>query len=163
MNGVLEANSWLQRAGLAFTDLDSNGKLNYVERVWRLGCGTLLSRRPREVTHEDFELSPALCFATADAYLMQAVPEESRSYLLQQPVPFGAAKFPLRGDPKALKHRRRAADLYERLHSFAVSSELPGVAGLMDDKVLCCVLWIQQAARKHMKFWSKACERKIRS
>ena len=135
-NDAFDANSWLQKAGLSFADLDGDGKFNYVRMSLEAGEWDVAFEAAKEVTGEDCEVSPALYFATADAFLMRAVPEESRTYLLQQAVPFEAARFRLRGDPKALEHRRRAATLYARLHSFAVSSELPGLAGLMDDKAL---------------------------
>ena len=92
--------------------------------------GIVAFEAAKEVRVEDCEQSPGLYFATADAFLMQAVPDELRTFFLQQNLPFEARMFPLRGDPAALEHRRRAIDLYERLHSVAEAFGLPAVAGL---------------------------------
>ena len=134
--GLLEANEWLRKAGLSFADLDSDGKFYYIRKSLEDGGWDVAFEAAKEVIDEDCERSPALYFATADAFLMQAVPEKLRTFFLQQNLPFEAEKFPLRGDPAALQHRRRAIDLYGRLHSVADSFGLPGVAGLMDDKAL---------------------------
>ena len=134
--GLLEANEWLLKAGLSFADLDSDGKFFYLRKSLEDGSWDVAFDAAKEVVDEDCERSPALYFATADAFLMQAVPEELRTFVLRQNLPFEAANFPLRGDPTALEHRRRAIDLYGRLHSVADSFGLPGVAGLMDDKAL---------------------------
>ncbi len=136
MRGLVEANEWLSKEGLSFVNLDSDGKFFYLRKSLEDGLWDVAFEAAKEVTEEECERSPALYFATADAFLMQAVPEELRTFFLQQNLPFEASKFPLRGDPTALEHRRRAIGLYERLHSFADSVGLPGVAGLMDDKAL---------------------------
>ena len=134
--GLLEANEWLMQAGVSFADLDSDGKFFYLRKSLEDGDWDIAFEAAKEVMEEDFERSPALYFAAADAFLTQAVPEELRTFFLQQNLPFEAAKFPLRGDPAALEHRRRAVDLYGRLHTVAETFGLPGVAGLMDDKAL---------------------------
>ena len=136
VKGLLEANEWLLKAGLSFVNLDSDGKFFYLRKSLEDGKWDVAFEAAKEVTDEDCERSPALYFATADAFLMQAVPEEFRTFFLQQNLPFEAAKFPLRGDPAALEHRRRAIDLYGRLHSIADAFGLPAMAGLMDDKAL---------------------------
>ena len=136
IKGVFEANEWLMKAGLSFVDLDSDGKFFYLRKSLEDASWDVAFEAAKEVMEEDCERSPALYFATADAFLMQAVSEELRTFFLQQNLPFEAAKFPLRGDPTALEHRRRAIDLYGRLHSVADSFGLSGLAGLMDDKAL---------------------------
>ena len=134
--GVGEANEWLIKAGLSFADLDSDAKFFYIGKSLEDGRWDIAFDAAKEVEDEDCERSPALYFAAADAFLMQAVPEELRAFVLTQYIPFEAALFPLRGDPIALEHRRRAIGLYGELHSAAGSLRLPRLAGLMDDKVL---------------------------
>ena len=134
--GVGEANAWLLRAGLSFQDIDSDAKFFYIRKSLEDAEWDVAFDAAREVVDEECERSPALYFATADAFLIQAVPEELRTFVLTQNLPFGAANFPLRGDPLALDHRRRAIRLYGRLQSVANALGLPGLAGLMDDKAL---------------------------
>ncbi len=134
--GEPEAGEWLRMAGLSFANLDGDGKFFYLRRSLEDGKWNAAFEAAKEMKEEDCEQSPALYLATADAYLMQAVPEEFRTFFLQQNLPFQAATFPLRGDPEALEHRRRAIQLYGRLHSVADSLGLPGLAGSMDDKAL---------------------------
>ena len=134
--GLEEANEWLMKAGLGFAHLDSDAKFFYIRKGLEIGLWDIAFDAANEVEDEDFERSPGLLFATADAFLMQAVPEELRTFFLTQNLPFEAANFPLRGEPLALEHRRSAIRLYKRLHSFAEAFGLLGVAGLMDDKAL---------------------------
>ena len=131
-----KANEWLRKAGLSFSDLDGDGKFFFLRRNLEEEHWDMAYEAANEVADEDYEHTPGLYFATADAFLMQAVPTELRTFLLQQNLPFEAAGFPLRGDPSALKNRRRASELYGRLHSVAETFGLSGVAGLMDDKAL---------------------------
>ena len=131
-----EANEWLHKAGLSFKDLDSDAKFFFIRMSLEDGRWDAAFDAAKEVDDEDCERSPALNFAAADAFLMQTVPEELRTFALTQIIPFEAVTFPLRGDPIALEHRRRAICFYGRLYSVANAFELPGVAGLMDDKAL---------------------------
>lgn len=134
--GHLEANNWLIGAQLSFVDLDSDAKFFYIKKYLEDGSWDAAFDAAKEVGNEDCKRSPALYYAAADAFLMQAVPEELRTFAIAQNIPIEAATFPLRGDPIALEHRRRAIDLYGELHSIAGSLELPRLEGLMDDKVL---------------------------
>ena len=134
--GFKEANEWLREAGLELVDLDSDAKFFFIRKSLEEGNWDIALSASQEVKEEDCERSPGLFFATADAFLMQAVPEELREFLLAQNLPFAAAQFPLRGDSVALEHRRAAMRRYERFHSVAKALGLPGIAGLMDDKAL---------------------------
>ena len=136
IKGLEEANEWLRKAGLAFVCLDSDAKFFYIRKGLEEGNWDIAFNAAKEVEEEDCERSPGLFFATADAFLVQTVPEELRTFFLTQILPFEAANFPLRGEPLALEHRRRAIRLYKRLHSVAEAFGLLGVARLMDDKAL---------------------------
>ena len=136
IKGLEEANEWLRKAGLAFVCLDSDAKFFYIRKGLEEGNWDIAFNAAKEVEEEDCERSPGLFFATADAFLMQTVPEELRTFFLTQILPFEAANFPLRGEPLALEHRRSAIRLYKRLHSVAEAFGLLGVARLMDDKAL---------------------------
>lgn len=131
-----EANEWLDKAGLSFSDLDSDAKFFYIRMSLEEGRWDVAFDAAKGVDDNECGRSPALYFAVADAFLIQTVPDELRPFILTQTIPFEAASFPLRGDPIALEHRRWAIDLYERLYSVANALGLPRVAGLMDDKAL---------------------------
>ena len=105
--GLEEAAQWLQRAELTLPDLDSDAKFFYLQGALHEGRWDLAFEAARGLADSDFERSPGLILLAADAFLMQAVPNELRPSLLQQ-LPVGAAAFPLRSEPSALEHRRSA-------------------------------------------------------
>ena len=134
--GIRYANDWLKKAGLEFNSLDSDAKFFYIGRSLGEGYWNDAFIAAEMVQDEDCERSPGLLCAIGDAFLVQAVPDEVRAFLLTQNLPFNAAEFPLGGDSLALRHRRRAMDLYRRLHSVAEELGLEGAAANMDDKAL---------------------------
>ena len=143
--GIRDANDWLKKAGLEFASLDSDAKFFYIGKSLGEGCWNVALIAAEEVEDGDCERSPGLLCAIGDALLVQVVPDELRAFLLTQNLPFNAAEFPLRGDSLALGRRRRAMDLYRRLHSVADELGLQGAAGLMDDKAL----WLRLLDPEH--------------
>ena len=134
--GVNKANEWLQKAGLKLADLDSDAKFFYIRKALEEGSWENAFDAAETLVDEEFERSPGLIVAAADAFLMLSVPGELRESFLAHELPFDAVEFPLRSEPLALEHRRTAMQLYERLHSVAKGLGLPGIARLMDDKAL---------------------------
>ena len=157
--GLKAANDWLRMAGLAFSSLDSDAKFFYVRKSVEESSWDVAVSAAREVKEEECERSPGLFFATGDAFLMQAVPDELRTFFLTQNLPFNAATFPLRGDPLAFEYRRNAIPLYKRLHSIAEQFGLQGVAGLMDDKAL----WLRLVDPEHETEAQEELEESIRN
>ncbi len=159
LKGIRKANEWLKKAGLEFASLDSDAKFFYIGRSLGEGYWNVAFVAAEKVEDEAYERSPGLFCATGDALLMQAVPDELRTFFLTQNVPFNAAEFPLRGDPLALGHRRRAIDLYRRLHSVAEELGLKRVAGRMDEKAL----WLRLLDPEHKAMARAELEESIRN
>ena len=134
--GFEEASHWLEKAGLTLADLDSDGKLSYVRMSLEDGCWDIAVEAAKQLGESDWDRSPALIVAAADAFLLQAVPDELRVSVFAQVLPFDLAKFPLRSEPEALEHRRSAMHLYERFHFAAKSHRLTSIGNLMEDKAL---------------------------
>jgi hypothetical protein len=108
-----DALTWLREAGLAFSDMDSDGKFfvmstqldtNLLDEA--LASYTLLCP-------DDFARTPALLFVAAHAHLASVVPREMASSLLGQP-PFIVGSAPLADDTSSLERRRKARALYKR-------------------------------------------------
>ena len=140
-----DANEWLEKAGLRFTDLDGDAQFNYIGQALEKGCWDIAFEAARGLIDEDWERSPGLMRVSADAFLMQAVPGELRQSLLKQEMPFDAVKFPLRSEPLALERRRTAMRLYERFNTVEKSLGLPQIAALMGDKAL----WLRLVDPEH--------------
>ena len=134
-NGFEDAAKWLHKAGLALADLDSDAKFFYLRKSLEEGSWDIAFEAAKGLVDADFERSPGLIFATADAFLMQAVPNELRMTLMQY-RPMNDAEFPLRSEPSALEHRRTAMRFYKRLYSVADSLGMSSIAGYADDKAL---------------------------
>ncbi len=134
--GFKSANTWLDEAGLTFADLDGHGKFSYIRSALQEGSWNLAFDMAGVLTPNDWEETPGLLAASADALLLQAVPDELRETFLAQDMPFDAVKFPLRSEPLAIQHRRTAIQLYDQLHNVAKSLGLMGMAGLAEDRAL---------------------------
>ena len=135
VKGFEEAAKWLHKAGLALADLDSDAKFFYLKKYLEEGGWDIAFQAAKGLVDADLNRSPALILVAADAFLMQAVPDELRMLLVQN-LPFDAAKFPLRSEQSALEHRRTAMKFYERLYFDADYLGLPSVASYADDKAL---------------------------
>ncbi|WP_432697193.1 hypothetical protein ACQUQP_02270 [Marinobacterium sp. YM272] len=133
--GFHEACDWLQQAQLSVSDLDSDAKLFYLQAALDSGEWSAALEVAETVSSEDLDRTPALIFGSANAFLMQAVPDELRISLLQY-LPIDTASFPLRSEPENLTYRRTAARLFEHMREVADALELPSIAGLTDDRGL---------------------------
>lgn len=133
--GFEDASQWLRDAGLSSTDLDSDAKFFCLQGALENGEWATALEVAKALTDTDFERSPGLMFAAANAYLSQAVPDELRMFVMQY-LPFDAAGFPLRSEPEYLAHRRTAAKLFERIRPVAETLGVPTVAGHADDRGL---------------------------
>ncbi|RXZ38633.1 hypothetical protein D9O50_03765 [Oxalobacteraceae bacterium CAVE-383] len=138
IKGFKAADDWLRQSELSIADIDSDAKFFYLKSALENGEWASAFDTAKSIAEEDFERSPAILYAAADAYLMQVVPDEMRMFLMQY-LPLGASNFPLRSEPESLDYRRIAAKLYERFRSVAYTFGMLGIAGNADDKRL----WLQ--------------------
>ena len=145
IKGIEGANEWLEKAGLRFADLDSDAKFLYIRKALEDCNWDIAFDAAERLVDEDWERTPGLLIAGADAFLMQAVPNELRETFLAQALPFDAQKFPLRSESFAMEWRRTAIRLYDRFHSEAKSLGLMGIAGLSVDKAL----WLRLVDSEH--------------
>ena len=134
--GFEEACNWMQKTGIGLTDLDSDAKFVYIRKALEDGCWDIALEAVDELNNSDEERTPGVIVVSADAYLLQAVPDELRMSVFLQEVPFNAAKFPLRSGPRELELRRKAMHLYGRFYVAAGSLGLSGLAALAEDKEL---------------------------
>ena len=134
--GVHKATEWLRNAGLSFVSLDCDAKCGYIYESLKNGDWDVAYAAAKEVEEAEFKQSPGLHPAVAEAFLIYAVPDEFRLTGLNLHLPFYASQLPLRSDPIALENRRHAIDHFEKLHSFAISHDLSGLAAYADDKAL---------------------------
>ena len=133
--GFGAASGWLQKSCLTPIDLDADGKLFYLQQSLDGGDWLGALTVAESLVEGDFLETPALFLASAEAHLVQAAPLELRSFVMDYHA-FNAATFPLSVDSDALKHRRTAMRLFERMREKATSLGLMNVANLADDKAL---------------------------
>ncbi|MGJ0531857.1 HTH domain-containing protein [Methylocystis sp.] len=112
--------AWFDKAGLALTDLDSEGKLLYLMNALSTEEWGRAAAIAAAIADDDFREAPVLYHAVAMTELIQAVPLELRTAVMSQ-VLFEANSFPLASDGTALAARRRAAALFSKSSDFAQS------------------------------------------
>ncbi|MBS0240361.1 MAG: HNH endonuclease [Proteobacteria bacterium] len=133
--GPEDADEWMRNSSLSHIDFDSDGKLfklkmNLEREEWESALSLV-----QELTEADFIETPALVLLAADTHLVQAVPLQLRTDVLEL-VPFDAVNFPLSIDSTAFKHRRMAMRLFERMRDDAKALNLGSIVSLADDKAL---------------------------
>jgi len=111
--GPAAALDWLQSAGLHFDSFDSDGKLSLIMSEEVGGRWIEAYTHVQQLSPEDFEESPALNYAAAQAYLANVVPEELRAQTMFQ-LPFNAPRVPLADDRQAQSDRKRAIELFQK-------------------------------------------------
>jgi hypothetical protein len=102
--GALE---WALRCELKIEDFDADGKFVLIMSELSVGRWQDAFKHATKITEEDFRECPVLHHAVAMAHLVQAVPEDFRSFVLIN-VPFDASHFPLASDAESLSARRQA-------------------------------------------------------
>jgi hypothetical protein len=111
--GTAAALGWLQSAGLRFNSFDSDGKLSLIMNEEVEGSWAEAYAHVQQLTPQDFEDSPALNYAAAQAHLANVVPEELRAQTMFQ-LPFNAPRVPLADDRQSQSDRKRAIDLFQK-------------------------------------------------
>ena len=133
--GVL---SWMNDAGYAVGDLDSDGKGFLLSRQLKLGRWDEAEQTLDALSEADFETNPILHHLAALATLVPAIPRDFRSVVLTQ-VPFEVQEFPLASDTVAMDARRFARRRF--LDAVEVAQQLAcSRAARMDDEY---ALWLE--------------------
>ena len=134
-DGPQGAVSWLNAAGLDATRLDPEG------RRFLLGCQLELANWEAAqdcldlLTDDDLHDVPVLHHMAAITHLLQAVPNELRAAVLNQP-PFYARNFPLASDAVALEARRVARAHFVDASKIARELNLDRAATIADEYAL---------------------------
>ncbi|MCP1420966.1 hypothetical protein J3D47_005209 [Pseudomonas laurylsulfativorans] len=126
---------WFENSGLSSNDFDADGKFFLiqsfmVEEDWESALKIVTL-----VTEVEYDHAPALVLLAAITHLAQVVPEELRSQLNDTP-PFDSRSFPLAGDERAIQHRRKAEELFERASSYAARLGVTSAANIASDSAL---------------------------
>ncbi len=133
--GPQEAVSWLTAAGIDSMNLDPEGKR------FLLGCHLELADSESAqscldlLTDDDLHDVPVLHHMAAITHLLQAVPNELRAAVLNQP-PFDARNFPLASDAVALEARRVARAHFVDASKIARELNLDRAATIADEYAL---------------------------
>lgn len=126
---------WLATVGFKISDLDVDGKFLVITKLLELGQWTTAFEHAKSLEEEDFRQGPVLLHTAAMANLVQAIPPELRSTVLQQ-IPFDAGTFPLAADEPSIRAIRMARDLFSRCAPAARELGCEEVANAADDYVL---------------------------
>lgn len=126
---------WLSTVGFRFSDLDTDGKFVLIAKLLELGRWDAALENANALHEDEFQQTPALFHTAAMANLVQAIPEELRSIILQQ-LPFEARTFPLASTDDSLRARRRSLHLFSRCALAARDLGCREVANVADDYAL---------------------------
>ena len=133
--GALE---WALRCGLKIEEFDADGKFVLIMGELSVERWQDAFKHATTITDEDFRDCPVLHHAVAMAYLVQAVPEDFRSFVLVN-VPFEASHFPLASDAESLRARRQATISFSKASEMAQSFGAATAANSEADYAL----WLQ--------------------
>lgn len=98
---------WINAAGYAVEDLDSDGKSFLLNHQLQLSRWDEVAQTVSKLSAPDFDEAPILHYLVALATLVPTVPQDFRVVVLRQ-VPFEAREFPLASDAVAMDARRAA-------------------------------------------------------
>ena len=103
-DGAEGALNWMNDAGYAVGDLDSDGKSFFLSHQLQLGHWDEVVQTVGVLSEADFDETPILHHLAALATLVPAVPQDFRAIVLMQ-VPFEMADFRLASDALAMNAR----------------------------------------------------------
>ncbi len=130
--GAEAAFDWMTRSGLNFTNLDSDGKFVFTNRLLEVGRWEKALECVNELEETDYQSAPILLYVAGISYLMKSVPDELKSSILRQ-VPIEARTFPLASDESSLIDRRKARDYFGRCAEEARNLDCVEEANVADD------------------------------
>lgn len=131
-DGLQGAVDWITSTGITMADLCSEGKYHLISIFIQLSNWNSVNQCLKKVSEDDLQQTPVLNQLVAISNLINAVPIENRSYVINQ-VPFNANSFRLAADAEGIKARRVAhtyfliamekAQHYNCLHSATLFEE----------------------------------------
>lgn len=126
---------WAKAAGLTFSSFDSEGKLILLMNEEMTGQWDDAYAHAQALQPADFEATPVLNYAAANALVAHVIPEPMRAAAIFQ-MAVGAQQIPMADDDQSLKDRKRAGDLYDKQIELALANELPDTAKYASELVL---------------------------
>jgi hypothetical protein len=126
--GAAGALAWLDQAGLASQDLESDGVWNVIASRLEIDDWDGAYRDVVALEDADFAATPALLGSAAAVRAATAIPSDLRAMMLQG-APIQAAVFPLADTPAAMVERAIASQLCRRAAVVAGDFEAQGLCG----------------------------------
>ena len=155
--GAASALDWLERAQIEFTSLDPDGKHFWLASQFELERWDAARNAIDSLTDKDFETTPSLIHMVAMAHLLETVPFELRSGVLNHP-PLEAASFPIASDEAAMAARRTSQHHFAKASEVARQLNLPQAAALEDEYAL----WLELRDPKNFVNGKRRLEEKLR-
>jgi len=134
-DGTEGALDWLKTAGIDATDLDADGRNVLLVRQLELARWDSAREVLDAITDQDLDKTPVLHYMIALVHLLNTVPIELRTVVLNQ-LPFNAADFPLASDAAAIAARRTAHGHFVDAAEVAQILDCPSAATIFDEYAL---------------------------
>lgn len=129
---------WLETIGCSAAELDPDGRYFLLTLQLQLAQWEAAQLCVDALTDDDLRLTPALHHIVAITHLINAVPDELRTVVLNQ-VPFQAAAFPLAADATAIEARRKAQRYFITATQVALQFGCSSSAKIFDE----FALWLE--------------------
>ena len=133
--GPRAAIDWLEAIRCNVTELDSEGKYYLLALYLQLSQWEKAKLCAEALTDDDLSSTPALHHIVAITHLISAVPDELRTFILNQ-APINAAVFPLAADASAIEARRKAQRYFITASQFARQFGCSSSAKIFDEYAL---------------------------
>lgn len=155
--GIDSALKWLETSQIEFQDLDAEGKFFLLGQYFRQQNWIEPKRNVESLEDKDFVDAPVLYHVAGIVHLMEAVPDEYRVAILNQP-PFEAPSFRLSSDESSLSARKIAIDLFFKAAEVAEKLECQN-AFVIDTEF---ALWLQLSSPTDSELGRRNLENKLR-
>ncbi|MDF1755516.1 MAG: SMEK domain-containing protein, partial [Verrucomicrobiales bacterium] len=144
-DGCEKALDWVEDAGYSIADFDSEGKyltttLQHTLSRWDDASTTL-----ELITPEDFDSTPILYYLTGINHVLSVSPQDLRSRIVNDGVPFYAADFPLAESSSSFVKRNKAIEMFSEAARVAKELNREESEALAED----FVLWLELRDPKH--------------
>ena len=156
-DGPQRAIDWLKSAGIDASNLDSEGKFSLLNEQLERADWAAAQKCLGVLTDDDLHKTPVLHHVIAMTHLLNTVPDDLRSIVLNQ-LPFRAAHFPLSSDEAAIKARRTARQHFIKLAEIASQLNLPHAATISNEYAL----WLELMDPDESDTGRKRLESKLR-
>ena len=156
-DGPQRAIDWLRSACIDASNLDSEGKFSLLNEQLERADWVAAQKCLGVLTNNDLHKTPVLHHVIAMTHLLNTVPDDLRSIVLNQ-LPFRAAHFPLSSDETAIKARRTARQHFIKLAEIASQLKLPHAAIIGNEYAL----WLELMDPDESDTGRKRLESKLR-